>query len=143
MRKKLNKKGFSLIELIVVIAILAIIAAVAIPRFAGIQDRSTIKADATTAAEIINAARVQHADTGTAVTDGTGVDLPNNALDGDYMVVPDHPQSADDDAYNLTYDGTNYQVTWVVNGGTYDNDTVTVSEGVEFKFDTTTAGQIK
>ncbi|MGI6570282.1 MAG: type IV pilin protein [Caldicoprobacterales bacterium] len=32
-RKKLNKKGFTLIELIVVIAILGILAVIAIPRF--------------------------------------------------------------------------------------------------------------
>ena len=41
MRK--NKKGFTLIELIVVIAILAILAAIAIPSFIGITDQANDK----------------------------------------------------------------------------------------------------
>lgn len=35
-----NKKGFTLIELIVVVAILAILAAIAIPAFAGVSNRA-------------------------------------------------------------------------------------------------------
>ena len=38
-----NKKGFTLIELIVVIAILAILAAIAIPAFMGITDEADAK----------------------------------------------------------------------------------------------------
>ena len=40
LRKKLNKKGFTLIELIVVIAILGILAAIIIPRFTGFQKKA-------------------------------------------------------------------------------------------------------
>ncbi|MDD3242746.1 MAG: prepilin-type N-terminal cleavage/methylation domain-containing protein [Eubacteriales bacterium] len=39
-QKRKNKKGFTLIELIVVIAVLAILAAVAIPNFVGMSDRA-------------------------------------------------------------------------------------------------------
>ena len=39
-KKKRNQKGFTLIELIVVIAILAIFAAILIPRFTGFQDKA-------------------------------------------------------------------------------------------------------
>jgi prepilin-type N-terminal cleavage/methylation domain-containing protein len=53
-----NKKGFTLIELIVVIAILAILAAIAIPSFIGITQNAndTVKlANARTIATAINA----------------------------------------------------------------------------------------
>jgi len=55
MRKKLNKKGFTLIELVVVIAILGILALVAIPRFTG------MRADANESAVISNLRNIQTA----------------------------------------------------------------------------------
>lgn len=62
MKKNSKKKGFTLIELIVVIAILGVLALVAVPKFAGMQNASKVKADAATAKQIVNAARVQMAD---------------------------------------------------------------------------------
>lgn len=55
MRKKMNKKGFTLIELVVVIAILGILALVAIPRFTG------MRADANESAVISNLRNIQTA----------------------------------------------------------------------------------
>ncbi|MDU7956042.1 MAG: prepilin-type N-terminal cleavage/methylation domain-containing protein [Clostridium perfringens] len=46
MKKNIKKKkGFTLIELIIVIAIIAILAAIAIPNFLSIQRKSRVKAD--------------------------------------------------------------------------------------------------
>lgn len=46
MKKKLqNKKGFTLMEMLIVVAIIAILVAIAIPTFAGSLDRARVSAD--------------------------------------------------------------------------------------------------
>ncbi len=49
---KKKKKGFTLIELIIVIAIIAILAAIALPRFGQIRENSNIRADLANAKNI-------------------------------------------------------------------------------------------
>jgi prepilin-type N-terminal cleavage/methylation domain-containing protein len=68
-----NRKGFTLIELIIVIAIIAILAAVAIPSFIGITDKANkavITADATSIATAINAYNAMNPKTMIAGGDG-------------------------------------------------------------------------
>ena len=66
--KLTNKKGFTLIELIIVIAILGIIALIAIPNLAGIRQRSQVSADKRTAEQIGKAVRIWATDTDAAAT---------------------------------------------------------------------------
>lgn len=68
---KKRRKGFTLIELIVVIAILGILAAIAIPRFSGTQNRAKTSADDATLRVIQSAVSLYVAEKGSVAADGT------------------------------------------------------------------------
>lgn len=55
-----NRKGFTLIELIVVLAVLAVIMAIAIPRFMGVQERAEEDADEATLEMVAKAAELYY-----------------------------------------------------------------------------------
>lgn len=116
-----NEKGFTLIELIIVIAILAIIAAVAVPNILGAVDNSRKSTDVANGKIILNAAlQVKAKDSNAALTPASIADLsaaaPANSfhealvqeLNGS-VPVPKYKGNADVDgvtAFSLVVDGT-------------------------------------
>ena len=71
LNRKGKKKGFTLIELVIVLAVLAIIALIAIPNFTKVRNDSLKKADARTGEQIEKIALMGIADQDITVADQT------------------------------------------------------------------------
>lgn len=83
-----KKKGFTLIELIIVLAVMAIIALIAIPNFSAVRDNSKIKADKQSCETIKRTVLMLVSDETVAVTTNTtisfiqGKDITKNDVNG-------------------------------------------------------------
>lgn len=108
-----NKKGFTLIELIVVVAILAILAAVAVPNFIGMSERALTATEIAAAAEVANAINIQN----TLSQSDANIDAIADAAEGEL----DAPELIDD----LTPD-----IDSVDDPDTYVYPRITVASGI-------------
>lgn len=78
--KKMNNKGFSLVELIIVIAIMAVLIAVLAPQYMRFIERGRAASDRDNVKAVQGALEVYYVDpTGAALTDGTTVKLSRGA----------------------------------------------------------------
>ncbi|MCX7714952.1 MAG: type II secretion system GspH family protein [Clostridia bacterium] len=135
-----NQKGFTLMELLMVIAILAVLASVAVPNFIFHRQRSIINTDASSALEIIRAARISYNeltrsplpnDSGSPVstiTNNLGIDVTGmvaRSCNGD---------SANNFIVSYLPDKNHFKVTWIADEnkvGAYYGDYY-VEETIEF-----------
>lgn len=100
-----NKKGFTLIELIVVIAILGILAAVAIPSYSGFQEKAKVSTNDANLKTIASAIQVYNAEKGAyPKTAGEMTTCVTTYLNGEVPGVQatTTPAHADTDVFVMT-----------------------------------------
>lgn len=113
--KARNKKGFTLVELVVVIAILGILAAIAVPRLLGFQERAREQADQQTAVQVRNALALLHANGEVTFDDD---DADETTIEVGYVELGN---GIDDITFdNITLTGTDSETTLKTLTGTID-----------------------
>ena len=128
--KKTNKKGFTIVELVIVIAVIAILAAVMIPTFGGIIDRANQSAAKQEASIAYKAAYA--------------IDVVDGKVDGKQGVTPITEADLDEDIqvegvtarYTEEGEGTDKVLTFTFTNAKY---TVTTTDGVNWTVDDKTA----
>ena len=116
--KKLNKKGFTIVELVIVIAVIAILAAVMIPTFSGIITKANQSTVQQTAAALYKEAYALDLADGTldgregttAIGKVEGKDVTYSASMGEDGATPTVSFTYEEKGYVATYDGTAWSV---------------------------------
>ena len=120
--KKLNNKGFSLVELIIVIAIMAVLIGVLAPQYLKYVEKSRQSADLDNVDAIISAVEIYSADPANAIVDATltcsgtiiapaaGSDLDNALKDAGLTTLPSMKSKAYA-KWSIKFDSTGVTVT--------------------------------
>lgn len=132
LQKLRNKKGFTLIELIVVIAILGILAAILIPQFTGFQQKAKSSQVTVEAKQIATAADALYIEKGVAPTNTEIANLAGAADITDTNITVGAVQDGHVlFTYAVTIDGYNYTATRAINAdgvaGTADDTEVSLA----------------
>jgi len=99
-----NQKGFTLIELMVVVIIIGVLAAIAIPRFIGAQHKARVSAAKADVSIIRGGLGLYVIDYGDYPTAATYADLRGALIDADsnaYVTLPREGATIDSVAYGL------------------------------------------
>ena len=114
--RKSNKKGFTLIELIVVIAILAILAAIAVPQYLGLKDSSAQAVAKANARTVYTAACADLAVDGSASADTTKTMLGDDFTGTIAVNVSSDKSGITSVTWTGPINGTSYTGTYNANG---------------------------
>jgi type IV pilus assembly protein PilA len=132
---KKHKGGFTLIELIVVIAVIAILASVMLPRFTGFTEsarKTGVLSDARNIVTVVEAMMME----GTTLTDTAVMNYVGKAFGGDLDV------QADGDFTYIKYneDGKYYTITYTYSTSVLSDVTVSPTEPSGYDGNTTLVG---
>ena len=97
-----SKKGFTIVELVIVIAVVAILSAVLIPTFVGLVKKSKVSADVMTVRNINTSLKVSESSTGTKPA--TYTEMLEIAAEAGYNVNKLNPTT---EGYSIVWDKTN------------------------------------
>jgi len=102
-----KKKGFTLIELIIVISIIAVLAAIAVPKYASIQKDAKVRADIASAKTIADAVTVLVAQEKISETISTAVEIKAVTSDVNAVAIGSYLESI---PTSSVYKGKNFKV---------------------------------
>ena len=146
MKKEMNNKGFSLVELIIVIAIMVILVAVLAPQYLKYVEKSRVSTDVQTTVELIDSLQVLAADPDVSLSttesykvtsSGADIkvtgDLGNQLIAAGMLASGDMTASGSDFILNSKYQSTSYTSTGVTLELKYNSNNIwtVVTTGVD------------
>jgi prepilin-type N-terminal cleavage/methylation domain-containing protein len=101
-----NQKGFTLVELVIVIVIIGILAAIAIPKFADLSDNAKAATCKQNQANVESAATIGYSNNAISGTAGYPADVATMITDGLLPADLACPETGDYSTYTAGYDNT-------------------------------------